>query len=589
VTDGKTLWGQELTKAVLNSSVPIERLDDMVTRVVAAWFQLGQDNKSKYPEEGPNFSSWSGNENGLLHPGSDDKTTGVINKFIDVQGKGANAHSKLARQVAAEGTVLLKNEEKILPLSRDGTSSDANQPPRTGKDKVHIAIFGEDSRNNKDGINSCDNRACNTGTLGQGWGSGSAEYPYLVSPVDALRREFDPDQVELTSFEENIIPKNKQKELLSHQDICITFINADAGEGFVIANGMKGDRNDLFAQKGGDKLVKTVAENCGDGNGKTIVIIHAVGAILMEEWIDLPGVKAVVHAHLPGQESGNAIADIIFGDVNPSGKLPYTIGRTLQDYGDSAPIITIPNAMVPQQNFSEGLYIDYRHFDKHNIDPRFEFGFGLTYTDWTLSELTIVPKEPRTALPKPRPDIEVQPPKYDTTLPNPKDALFPSGFRKLKKYIYPYLSSASEVVVGKYPYPEGYDTPATLSQAGGGPGGNPDLYTNVANVRVTLTNVGNRDGANVLQLYISFPPDFKDEETGEPIDFPVRVLRGFEKVYIIGGRQLIEKVTFRLTRRDLSYWCTRRQNWVMPTTGSFGIAVGFSSRDLPLKGELTMK
>lgn len=98
--------------------------------------------------------------------------------------------------------------------------------------------------------------------------------------------------------------------------------------------------------------------------GKTVVIIHSVGPVLVEKWIDLEGVKAIVYANLPGQESGNALVDVLFGDVNPSGKLPYTIGKSLEDYGQGAKILYYPNGVVPQQNFDEGLYIDYRYFDK---------------------------------------------------------------------------------------------------------------------------------------------------------------------------------------------------------------------------------
>jgi beta-glucosidase len=98
------------------------------------------------------------------------------------------------------------------------------------------------------------------------------------------------------------------------------------------------------------------------------------------------------------------------------------------------------------------------------------------------------------------------------------------------------------------------------------------------------------DGSTVVQLYISLPQGYKDHETGEPVDFPVRVLRGFEKVHLeaqhmeagTGGDKKL--VTFEVTRRDLSYWDVKRQNWVLPSSGDIGITVGFSSRDLPLQG-----
>lgn len=90
---------------------------------------------------------------------------------------------------------------------------------------------------------------------------------------------------------------------------------------------------------------------------------------------------AVVWAGIPGQESGNALVDILYGSTSPSGKLPYTIAKTASDYGTS-----IQNG---DDSFTEGLYIDYRHFDKSNIAPRYEFGFGLSYTTFSYSGLTI--------------------------------------------------------------------------------------------------------------------------------------------------------------------------------------------------------
>jgi beta-glucosidase len=89
----------------------------------------------------------------------------------------------------------------------------------------------------------------------------------------------------------------------------------------------------------------------------------------LESFINLPGVMAVVWAGLPGQESGNALVDVLYGSTSPSGKLPYTIARTEQDYGI--------RPVGGDDNFPEGLFIDYRRFDANNITPRFEFGFGL--------------------------------------------------------------------------------------------------------------------------------------------------------------------------------------------------------------------
>jgi beta-glucosidase len=104
-------------------------------------------------------------------------------------------------------------------------------------------------------------------------------------------------------------------------------------------------------------------------NQKTIVVIHSVGPLILETILSLSNVVAVVWAGIPGQESGNALVDILYGSTSPSGKLPYTIAKQASDYGTSV--------VSGTDSFSEGLYIDYRHFDKNSITPRYEFGFGL--------------------------------------------------------------------------------------------------------------------------------------------------------------------------------------------------------------------
>jgi hypothetical protein len=580
--DGKGLWGTELTKAVLNSSVPMERLDDMVMRVTAAWYQLGQDDEKVWPNAtnggGPNFSSWTDEKYGPLHPGSpnsDEK--GVVNKYVPVRvTKEDGDHDALARKVAREGIVMVKNEGQTLPMHRKGTDYLSN----TADKKFKIGVFGEDAFANPEGDNNCPDRGCNTGTLAMGWGSGAVELPYLIKPIDALRENFDSDTIDLTEISSNT--DSKTKKVATEQDLCIVFINSDAGEGFISWDSVKGDRDTLYAQKGGDALVQKVAANCGgkDSNGdaaSTIVVMHTVGPTILEKWIDLPGVKSVLIGHLPGQESGNALTDILFGDYNPSGHLPYTIAKTEEDYGPDSGILYYPNGVVPQQDFKEGLYIDYRHFDKQDITPRCEFGFGLSYTTFTLSSMFIDPQDlPANSIPAPRPK-SLEPPTLKTKIPDPAEALWPKGLRKLKKYIYPYIDSVSDIKKGTYPYPKGYDTPHPLSGAGGGEGGNPDLYTPALKLQATLSNTGKVPGSAVVQLYISLPQDAKSPASGAPIDMPVRVLRQFEKVHLKDGEQAV--VDMEVTRRDLSYWDVEMQNWVLPG-GRFEVCLGFSSRDL---------
>lgn len=141
-----------------------------------------------------------------------------------------------------------------------------------------------------------------------------------------------------------------------------------------------------FSDDFSDGLVLNVANNCSN----TIVVIHNAGVRLVDQWIDHPNVTAVIFAHLPGQDSGRAITQLLYGVRSPSGKLPYTVAKNESDYNAASP--SLPEGefqLFPQSNFTEGVYIDYRDFDKKNITPRYEFGFGLTYTTFAYSNLTV--------------------------------------------------------------------------------------------------------------------------------------------------------------------------------------------------------
>lgn len=150
---------------------------------------------------------------------------------------------------------------------------------------------------------------------------------------------------------------------------CLVFINAMATEAW--------DREGLHDDFS-DGLVLNVAAQCAN----TIVIVHTAGIRLVDQWIEHPNVTAAIIAHLPGQDIGGALIKIVYGEVSPSGKLPYTVAKNESDYGELyAPCLPESKEdRFPQCNFTEGLYIDYRHFDVHGIEPRFEFGFGLSYT-----------------------------------------------------------------------------------------------------------------------------------------------------------------------------------------------------------------
>jgi hypothetical protein len=294
---------------------------------------------------------------------------------IGTTNAGGN-HRTNPRAMARDGIVLLKNSNSSLPLSK----------PKS------IAVIGLDSIVAPKGANACVDRGCNDGTLAMGWGSGSVEFPYLIAPLDAIKTKAQSDGTTITSSPND--NASQGASVAKGADVAIVCINADAGEGYITVEGNAGDRKDLNAWHNGNgtfeispessqSILKTgelhdmfqhfsryfvqthlLTRNSSDlvkqvaaVNKKTIVVVHSVGPILMEDWIDNPNVVAVVWAGLPGQESGNGLVDILYGAASPSGKLPYTIAKKAEDYGTTI-------AYGDDKNWD--LFIDYRRFDKNS-------------------------------------------------------------------------------------------------------------------------------------------------------------------------------------------------------------------------------
>jgi beta-glucosidase len=187
--------------------------------------------------------------------------------------------------------------------------------------------------------------------------------PYLSAPADTITTRAKQDSTTVTTTASDTASQGSSAA--QNADVAIVFITADSGEKYIEVEMNTGDRNDLNAWHNDTDLVKVVA----GVNKNTIVVVNTIGPILLEAFADLPGVKAIAWAGLPGEEAGNALVDVLYGCVSPGGKLPYTIAKAAADYGNSI--------QASSDNFAEGMFIDYRHFDKANIAPRYEFGFGL--------------------------------------------------------------------------------------------------------------------------------------------------------------------------------------------------------------------
>lgn len=251
------------------------------------------------------------------------------------------------------------------------------------------------------------------------------------------------------------------------------------GEGYIQVDGNLGDRNNLTLWQGGDLLIEQVAAQCNN----TIVVVHSTGPVLMP-WSNNTNITGILWAGVPGEQAGNSIVDVLYGSVVPAARLPFTIGAAREDYGTD--ILYQPNNGYgpPQSNFKEGVFIDYRAFDKMNITPTYEFGFGLSYTTFEYSNLNIfshghIPYTPASGMTQPAPTLG--------SVGTASDYLFPAGFEQLTDFIYPYLNTTNlqaEANDPDYGMPAASYIPANAQNgsaqpilpAGGGLGGNPELY-----------------------------------------------------------------------------------------------------------------
>ena len=180
--------------------------------------------------------------------------------------------------------------------------------------------------------------------------------PYLITPLEAIQQRARQDQSGVSWFLDNWalagtpLSFNGVNDTAARRDVAIVFVSADSGEDqnsrvsrVVLQEGTLdvGDRQNLTLWMNGENLINAVAAV----NNNTIVVVHSVGPVILEPWIDNPNVTAVVWANLPGQESGNSLVDVLYGDVNPSGKLPYTIAKSADDY-PAGPVTEIGRAHV---------------------------------------------------------------------------------------------------------------------------------------------------------------------------------------------------------------------------------------------------
>lgn len=388
----------------------------------------------------------------------------------------AEQHGAVARAIADECVVLLKNAGGLLPLDAQ---------------RVHsIAVIGPYGG------------AAHTG----GRGSSMVRPLYTVSPVDGLKHR---------------VGSTVTVTLDDGRDLAAAATAAKAADVVLVMVGNRdregGDRADLSLEGDQDALIAAVAA----ANPHTIVVLKTGGPVLMP-WLDK--VPALLQAWYPGEEDGNVIADIVLGDVNPSGKLPMTFPRIASEVPANTPE-QYPGIMYPDVDpsgkqarskdgtvdpqaaalerhggfsgnatYSEKLLVGYRWYDAKQVEPLFPFGFGLSYTTFSLGQLS----------------------------------------------------------VGKY----AADHPMAVS--------------------VEVTNTGEREGAEVIQVYVAAPAS-----AGEP----PKQLKGFAKVALKPHET--RRVNVELDPRAFSIWSTDAKAWTV-VRGQHEILVGDSSRHIPLHAMVTV-
>ena len=385
-------------------------------------------------------------------------------------------HYDAARRIADEGIVLLKNNDNVLPISRKAGS--------------RILVVGENA----------------VKMMTVGGGSSSLKVQREVLPLDGIRAaagegvtvEFERGYVgDISGSYNGVVTGQDLSESRSAEelieDACLKAKDADA---VIFIGGLNksshqdcedSDRFGLGLPYGQDAVIEALAKV----NPRLAVVIVSGNAVAMP-WVD--NVNAIVEAWYCGSQSGTALADIIFGDVNPSGKLPITFPVRLEDNGAHA--LGAYDPASTEAHYSEGIFVGYRWAQKKDIKPLFAFGHGLSYTTFSYSEAEI--------------------------------------------------------------------SRTTMSENG------------KVTVSVNVTNTGDREGKEIVQLYIG------DDECS--VERPVMELKAFRKVSIKPGETV--RVSFPVNADMLKFY--GNDGWTLEK-GSFTAYVGAASDDIRTSVKFNVK
>lgn len=318
----------------IDNTVAAARIDEAASRIVNARLHFGHDTDAY--------------KNATANPG-------IVN---------TQAHKDLAKETALKGAVLLKNDN-LLPLGAKATTAGMGKA-----DAKSIIVLGPDA-NKPEKIPDADG---NPSGLGDRGSSGTVP-PYAISFFNGIKNSPSAAGLTVTSSANAADAKNADIAI-----IPVTMAWEDEGEGY----GVGQDRADLTLSGQHPKHWSTkpamFIQQAVAANPNVIVVLAVGSAIVMEDWY--AGPKAIVQTFYPGQEGGNAFAQLLFGEQNFSGKLPFTVAKSPDDY-------------PPFQNTSGGdatvdYYHGYRKIEKDAKTPRFWFGFGMSYTKYTYGDVKVL-------------------------------------------------------------------------------------------------------------------------------------------------------------------------------------------------------
>lgn len=387
-------------------------------------------------------------------------------------------HAVDCRTIAQEGIVLLKNDRKTLPLDAA---------------KLHkIVVVGEN--------------AVKRMTIGGG--SSSLKVKKEVSPLEGIRARagegcevvyaegYRSPAVMEQDVKDAVVPKQKA---IDHAALLSEAVGKAADADAVIyVGGLNkntfqdcegADRQSYSLPYGQDMLIEALAA----ANPNLVIVLVSGNAVAMP-WVDKA--SSIVQSWYCGSEAGNAIASILFGDANPSGKLPFTFPVALSDNGAIA--TGSYGGDGDKVVYSDGILVGYRWYEKKNIKPLFPFGHGLSYTQFEYGD-------------------------------------------------------------------------AKLSRK--------SIHKNQRlKVDIDIKNVGDREGGEVVQLYVG--------AVESSVLRPVKELKGFEKIFLRAGEK--RRVRFTLTRDDLAFYDSAVSDW-RAEAGRYEIYIGSSSEDIRAVADFKLK